>query len=1015
MGKNATRLKDAVDWNRKAGEKHARNLAKFNKDLHTVNNKDDLKRVLRMKFATKGSEKVAFAYLERLAGTAAVGRGINRKAFMLAMKKMNMNASDSAINSLYRELDPDNDGTVDFNEFTNIMMGSKKTDKSGLSRTKDSLDSIKHAQVAKNYKRQQKVAKKFVSNMMEDPLEMLKRKLKQRTSGPSGMLKLFKKFREIAKSEGDAINFRQFKKALYKLELRVSDIECRKAFAKLDSDHSGYIDYQEFLSQLLGGKAATGLKNGVDWGVEKAKQSEAAKHQALKARYMINTAGKLRDALQKKAEEIGSPWKAFNYYRKIGGSDGKGVRLQQFKTAITHSGMLASEEAIEALFKQLDGNPDGSVDFKEFAKGVLEFDKDKQMAGQSFMSGDALDAQKRQRAIDRANAIERKHGGRHKKSPLRQGIQRKHAARRNSLPSPQVGSARHMSRRTGRTTPRSAKQQDPLKVLGHHLKQLVSGDSVLKIFKKFRQEAASRSNQITYGEFRKALVKAECHVSDRVAHAAFRKMDKNGDGAIDFKEFVKVFMAATNTGSINNTDWGIKRAKERQRRKDMADRRRQQITTGEKLKEVLRHKVEDIGSELKAFTHFKHEAGDKGLDLEGFERAIVHSGINASQTAIRQLFNSLDPNSDGKIDFKEFEIGVLGDWTKKVGGTILSERDVVDQQKRARAVERAHAQERMARGAQQERFEGSDEEILALLRQKIAAQVDGQGKLLKAFKMFRESAHSSQNKVDFAGFKTALFYSGVDLPVGILQKVFGVIDANGDGVIDFYEFSKSIAQADDPTSLGRTNDWAVTRAKFLSDNKSKRIQKSMFKRGAKQLLFAIQDRAAQANDMSAAFRKFVRQSGAKGSKVSREQFQSVVDNSHDHSFGGRAVTDVFDQLDANGDGFIDFNEFVEGIFSGKLDQSNFASGRRSGRPNSTDSRRSRGTNLSGLSITGVGTGRNPAYSPIKSKGKGSTNDLILGMRTLTRPKTKSKGGGSYQRRDRGVALNTHLKNLMRSY
>ena len=90
---------------------------------------------------------------------------------------------------------------------------------------------------------------------------------------------------------------------------------------------------------------------------------------------------------------------------------------------------------------------------------------------------------------------------------------------------------------------------------------------------------------------------------------------------------------------------------------------------------------------------------------------------------------------------------MLGDWTKKVGGTILSERDVVDQQKRARAVERAHAQERMARGAQQERFEGSDEEILALLRQKIAAQVDGQGKLLKAFKMFRESAHSSQNKV----------------------------------------------------------------------------------------------------------------------------------------------------------------------------------------------------------------------------------------------------------------------------
>ena len=226
-------------------------------------------------------------------------------------------------------------------------------------------------------------------------------------------------------------------------------------------------------------------------------------------------------------------------------------------------------------------------------------------------------------------------------------------------------------------------------------------------------------------------------------------------------------------------------------------------------------------------------------------------------------------------------------------------------------------------------------------------------------------------------------------------------------MIDFYEFSKSIAQVDDPTTLGRTNDWAVTRAKFLSDNKSKRIQKSMIKRGAKQLLFAIQDRAAQANDMSAAFRKFVRQSGAKGSKVSREQFQSVVDNAHDHSFGGKAVTDVFDKLDANGDGFIDFNEFVEGIFSGKLDQSSFGSGRRSGRPNSNpDSRRSRGTNLSGLSITGVGTGRNPAYSPIKSKG--STNDLILGMRTLTRPKTKAKGGLVLALLSGGYIIHTYI-------
>ena len=62
------------------------------------------------------------------------------------------------------------------------------------------------------------------------------------------------------------------------------------------------------------------------------------------------------------------------------------------------------------------------------------------------------------------------------------------------------------------------------------------------------------------------------------------------------------------------------------------------------MKLVLAKKFEDIGSELKGFIHFKKEAGDRGLDLEGFERAVEHSGINASQTATRELFNALDPN-----------------------------------------------------------------------------------------------------------------------------------------------------------------------------------------------------------------------------------------------------------------------------------------------------------------------------------------------------------------------------------
>lgn len=52
-----------------------------------------------------------------------------------------------------------------------------------------------------------------------------------------------------------------------------------------------------------------------------------------------------------------SPWKAFNHFRKVAGSDGKGIRLPAFKVAVEHSGLFATNEAVEALFKELDLNP----------------------------------------------------------------------------------------------------------------------------------------------------------------------------------------------------------------------------------------------------------------------------------------------------------------------------------------------------------------------------------------------------------------------------------------------------------------------------------------------------------------------------------------------------------------------------------------------------------------------------------------------------------------------------------
>ena len=113
-------------------------------------------------------------------------------------------------------------------------------------------------------------------------------------------------------------------------------------------------------------------------------------------------------------------------------------------------------------------------------------------------------------------------------------------------------------------------------------------------------------------------------------------------------------------------------------------------------------------------------------------------------------------------------------------------------------------------------------------------------------------------------------------------------------------------------------------------------------------------------------------------------------NTH-HSFGNTAIKDVFQELDSNGDGYIDFNEFVEGVFSGKLKQNMSKSGRqKTRRPNSNPDSKTGRTDLSGiLSVKTTGSRRSMTqFSPIKK----STDSLILGMRSLGKPQPKVKVG-----------------------
>ena len=166
-------------------------------------------------------------------------------------------------------------------------------------------------------------------------------------------------------------------------------------------------------------------------------------------------------------------------------SEGNGITLTGFRKAVLASDITAAPACVEALFRQLDPNGDGRIQFSEFMRGVLG--EEKSLAGQHHleeMRHDNLLATKMHSTQMRSDAQE-------KASQLLQVCYPTHI--------------RHHTRCIESSCTKSsaslmqAKQIDPLERLKKYLSTSVDGPGrLLKIFKKFRQTSGARGNTITF-------------------------------------------------------------------------------------------------------------------------------------------------------------------------------------------------------------------------------------------------------------------------------------------------------------------------------------------------------------------------------------------------------------------------------------------------------------------------------------------------------------------------------------
>lgn len=149
-----------------------------------------------------------------------------------------------------------------------------------------------------------------------------------------------KAFEEIDTDRSGLIDDNEFMTAIKKLELGLSDEEILKVSAALDSDHSGKIDYKEFADAF------------------KVKESKNAGHNIIQ---------QITNVLYQHRMQLRSAFRMFD-----ANNDGK-ISKDEFLNALNNMNLALDSpitpEQVDELMACLDKDGNGSLDYKEFFEG----------------------------------------------------------------------------------------------------------------------------------------------------------------------------------------------------------------------------------------------------------------------------------------------------------------------------------------------------------------------------------------------------------------------------------------------------------------------------------------------------------------------------------------------------------------------------------------------------------------------------------------------------------------------
>lgn len=559
----------------------------------------------------------AFQRFKHESNTSGDKNYVSFKGFRSALDHINVRVTDQEAKHLFDMCDPNHDGHIDFQEFTDAIFGKDEM-------VIDSHDYVKEMAALRD-KRQKAYADNFAKIRTGGQLLKV---FRDRMEREKNYTKGFQRFRNLANSDTNTLTLPQFIKGMRAYNVNATDTACEELFSVLDPDNSETIDFKEFVTGVLGSDGDKGTlhrrvdhvrKRQMEKAQKRAEQQQEVVDKKRKDTVNADPLAHIKKVFSLTSKTEGALKQAFSRFRINSGigNTGKGnaVDYRGFLAATKQFGVTLEDEDAKAIFEKLDANGDGSITFQEFSAFLFEPD----------------------------NMVLDSHDHTYDRAQVRKEELAKYAA--------MVGSA---------TT--AGQLMTKFKAKLEKKKNILAG------FEEFRKLSGSTDNLITLPEFKQGLSFMQLNATPHAMEALFRELDPNNSLTIDYNEFVKgILVGDEEAGSLTRTSEHNHHVKEKEKEKKIARKREIDRIKNRDPVLVIRETIAATGKGgmpflRSAFRRFKvqgHKGGEDIVDKFGFRSAIRQFGCDVKMSEIDKVYHRLDTNNDGVIDFNEFVAGLF--------------------------------------------------------------------------------------------------------------------------------------------------------------------------------------------------------------------------------------------------------------------------------------------------------------------------------------------------------------------